>query len=236
MENEMSIINRIINIFLSPKEAFESIDRKPDWIAPLIILIVFSMMSVVLIWPYIKEAKINEQEATIERMKEQRNLSDSDLETMRDRMDSPILKYVVYGLAPISPILMMLFLAGLFHFSSIPFGGEGTYGKAFAMICYSWMISLLWSIIFVLLALTQHRIDITASLNFLVSDSDSILYHLLTKLDLFRIWQLVVIAIGLSVIEKIDTKKSSTVVFGWWIIWIIISVGFTVLMKRMGLA
>jgi len=39
---EMGVIQRIINVFTSPEKTFESIRRKPAWVAPFIILIDFT--------------------------------------------------------------------------------------------------------------------------------------------------------------------------------------------------
>jgi len=42
--NEMSVVNKIVGIFTSPREAFESINQNPSWIIPFLIGLVFFLI------------------------------------------------------------------------------------------------------------------------------------------------------------------------------------------------
>jgi hypothetical protein len=54
-----------------------------------------------------------------------------------------------------------------------------------------------------------------------------VLYSLLTKLDIFSIWTMVLTAIGITCISKVKTGTAFAVVFGWFIFLTLVGVGFT---------
>jgi hypothetical protein len=67
----------------------------------------------------------------------------------------------------------------------------------------------------------------------IMGESPSLLYRLLGKFDLFRIWELVLWIIGFAVIFKFANKKSTSMVIIVWVIWTAISLGLSQLLGGM---
>ena len=60
---------------------------------------------------------------------------------------------------------------------------------------------------------------------------DSVAFKILAKFDIFTIWQIALVALGLAIVYKFTVKKSASMVIGFWGLWIIISVGLSTLFK-----
>ena len=55
-----------------------------------------------------------------------------------------------------------------------------------------------------------------------------VLYTLLSSLDVFMIWTLVLAAIGITCISKVKRGTAFGVIFGWFFVLMLIGVGFAV--------
>jgi hypothetical protein len=218
----MGAIGRIVGIFVSPKETFESIDENPTWLIPFIItlifLVVFQMLTM--------EINIQDRMAIMEA----RDMPAEQLEAARAQVAGPM-KYIGLVIAPIATLVVWAILAGILLFGgNTIMGGESKFKKMFSLVAWSSLVGIVGGILKMFLILqkgTTH--GVTTSLAILVptpaiGETGSVLYRFLAKLDLFTIWNLVLWIIGLSVIYKFETKKSATLVIAIEVIWIIIAV------------
>lgn len=224
-EPEMSLSSRLINIFFTPKAVFEALDRKPDWVVPLILLIVVSFVTTLVAFPSL-------QELQIEQMRSNPNISAEQMQMMEAQMDSPVQRYIAYAGSLFITPLVVLILAALFHFSTLPLGGEGSFLRAFSVVSYASMVNVLWYIVYLILFFVLGRADIMSSLGFLADSMMSPQFAFFSKIDLILIWKLILIAIGLSVVERISINKTAVVVFGWYIIWIVLTVGMALVTQK----
>ncbi|HEY9231521.1 MAG TPA: hypothetical protein VIS78_05225, partial [Blastocatellia bacterium] len=87
---------------------------------------------------------------------------------------------------------------------------------------------------------TLNSVDPTQGLNivpsnaaaFLPAGSSPALTSFASSLDIFSIWYLILLSIGLAAIagaRKITAKKTAGIVFGLWIVWVIVKVGWRAL-------
>jgi hypothetical protein len=89
------------------------------------------------------------------------------------------------------------------------------------------MISVLGSIINIPVMANRQVMESATSLSILLSPDakDTFLYNLLSQIDLFWIWWVVVMGFGLAAAYKFSTRKAMTTVFVLWAIFVAISVG-----------
>ena len=97
------------------------------------------------------------------------------------------------------------------------------------------MISVLSALVKVPLILATGTLSVGTSLAvFMPSDSyATFLYNFLAKFDVFSIWQVIVVAIGMSVIYRFTTRRSLILVGALWFVYVLISAGLGVLSKGM---
>jgi len=62
---EMSAVGRIINVFTSPRKAFESVDANPSWLLPFILILLISVVFILTAQDIIVNDTIAQQESAM---------------------------------------------------------------------------------------------------------------------------------------------------------------------------
>ncbi|MDZ7261257.1 MAG: YIP1 family protein [candidate division KSB1 bacterium] len=222
-QKELGVFQKIVGVFSSPRQTFESVNRKPDWVVPLVIVLLVSLVISILVTPIAMQEGLEMQR---EMMKE-RGMSDEQIDNALaigqkvGKITGPIMAVIVI-------LVVLLIVAAVLMFGgNVILGGTTNFKKVFSVICYSSLIGSLGGLIKLPLMLSKQSVKVSFSLaTFLSEDaSKTFLYKLLSKIELFTIWELAVLSIGLAVIYKFTTKKAATLVVSLWIIWVVISVG-----------
>jgi len=229
---EMSVFNKIVGIFTSPREAFESINQNPSWLIPFLIGLVFF-----LIFQYTTvDIQIADSIATIDAM----DLPAEHLESARERQTQGFSKYSGYIFGPIIILISWVVIAAYFLLmGKWTLKGESNFKKLFAMVAWSSLIGILSFVIMSFLITskgTLHGVGLDLSILLTtppIGVDRSFLFLFLSKIDFFVIWQLILWTIGLSVTFNTSTNKTVTPVLILWAIWIAISIPFTMLLESL---
>lgn len=233
---EMNVFNRVINLFFTPSKTFEALIAKPDWVTPLILFFLMFIATSILL----KEVIQKEQAvATKESIMKNPQIPDSQKEQTAEQAISMMKKFWAVGIGVgFIVVLAMFLLAGLFlHIGGTKvFKGEGTYLQALSIFGYSGLIDVLAGIIKVPLMMANGTMRVDTGLGMLVAEGGTRtpLYALLSKFDIFTFWQLAVLIIGLSMLYKFTKEKTSALVIGLWLIWVLIGAGLTAIGVNLG--
>lgn len=224
VKKPMSIMNKIINIFVSPREAFEAINEKPTWLVPFVILTVFVLFMMFM--------TIDVQLSDQMKVLQARDLSEQQMEAAQSQMQGP-LRYIGFIAAPIGMLIINLIIAGILLLASnLMIGGDGvTYKKIFSLVMWSGLVGIISILLTTFLAIQKGTMaGVSMDLSTLlpavpVGESKTWLHRLLARFDLFVFWQMILWIIGLSVMYKTTIKKALTPVLTIWLIWVIAAVG-----------
>lgn len=233
MSEEMGLIQKITGIFTAPRQAFESIDQKPTWLVPFIIMIVFFLIMQLL--------TIDIQMADRLKIMEAKDVPQEQLDMMRTQLQGPA-KYIGIVVGPIMILLFWAIFAGIFYMAgNLTIGGDSSFKKVFAVISWSSLIGSVSLLLMTFLMLSKDTslgiaMDLTVLLDTPpLGTEKSTLYNILAKFDLFTIWGIFLWIIGLSVTYKSTVKKAAIPIVGLWILWIIISVSFAGVFENLGM-
>ena len=233
-ENEMSAIQKIVGIFTAPTQTFEAIDQKPTWLLPFLIgiaiFMVFQTLTV--------DIQMSER---LEMMEAQGRLTPEQMDAARTQMSGPA-KYIGYIAGPIVWLIMILIMAAVFYVAAnLMIGGDSSYKKVFAIVCWSGLIGSVGLIVMTLLILSKGTmqgvaLDLTILLDTPpIGGEKSTLYRIFSNFNVFTIWQVVLWIIGLSVSYKTITKKAAVPILSLWGIWIVLSVALGPLFDKLGM-
>ncbi len=219
--NEMGPIGRIVGIFTSPRDTFKSIDQKPTWLVPFIIVVVVS----ILIQFLVMDIGIKDRIA----LEEARGTSEEQIEAIRTYADGPLV-YLGVVMTPVGVLLFWAIFAGILLFGgNMVMGGETKFKKVFSVVAWSSLIGLVGNLLKTLLIMSKGTSQgVVTSLAILLPTPElaqkTILYRILEKFDLFLIWELILWIIGLAVINRFTTKKSATLVISLWVIYAVLTI------------
>jgi hypothetical protein len=226
-----------IRVLFSPQTVFQGLDKRPNWLAPLLICVVVAALSS---WIILNPVTIPEQREQMEERFEQQGMTEEQLERATQFFDSKIMTLI----AVLSPVLLIplaiLVVSGVLHFvCTLILGGQTSFSRTFAVMAYSSMIILPGAIVKVPLQLVQKTTQVHAGLGLLLSTPDSsasfahrFFYNLLAQVDVFNVWEVILVAIGISIIYKFTRTKSYYTVGVLWIIWLLGSSGVGALLNR----
>ncbi len=221
-------MKKILGIFFSPKEVFVKLNEKPDWIVPVVITIVVSLVFTMIVLPRVI---IPEQ---TKRIMEMDRLTEAQKETAAGRLEG-VQPYITtpIGIIVFSFILIFIKSGILFLIFSL-FGEKTVFKKVLAIVSYSFLIGVPEVILKTSLMLIKGSTRVYTGLALLATNLDikAPIFRLLARIDIFTIWHLCLISLGLAVIYKINNKKSFAIVFGLWLLWILLQFGLAFVLPK----
>jgi xanthosine utilization system XapX-like protein len=224
----------MFDIFFSPGRAFARIKERPAWILPLVIAVVFNMLIAYVSARYVDYDLVRQQ--TIERMQE-RNMSEEQLKQATEQLDKVFASpFVRYGAPPVNALIISLigvfFLAVVYNVSLPLLGGTGDFKRMLAVVANASLIAVPSAVVRAALVMMKKSAEVTTSLLLAAPGLKSgFLSVLLARIDVFAIWQLILMAIGLKVVFGLKASKAYLLVFA---VWLVITVIFALLGVRAG--
>lgn len=213
---------RIVGVLMSPVETFEAIARRPDWLVPLLIILVVAIAGGVLIASHVDFAALGRE--AVEMNPRSATMSSSQMETGA-RFTAAIMKISAYASPAISAIVLLI-VAGVLLLTCRLFAGEGDFRQAFAVTVYAWYPRVIKGILGTVVILTRKSLSIIdlqnpvmSNLGFLFdAKSKPLPFALAASVDLFAIWSVVLLIIGFTAVSRLSRARSAAVVVGWWIV------------------
>ena len=229
----LSEVERLVFVFWSPAKTFTDIRRKPRWWAPFLLVSICSILYICLVASHIgwKEISLNNlSRANPEEMQHLDSLSPKGRQQSVD-----IIVKVTKGGCFAFPILLLiatgrsafilLIVLGLFVGQQIDFR------RLMAIHMYASLTGLVK--VAIVLAVVYAGMDpnafiisnpIATNVGFFLASSDLPRYVLsvLSQIDLFAIWDVALVGIGIACVIKIKRSAAMATAFGCWLGWVLL--------------
>lgn len=201
----------MLNIFFSPAKVFEKIKEKPGWIKPLIVVLVVIILSAAITVFLTKDTALAQQE---EAMRE-RGMSDEQIEQAKQFIGGPIAAVLGGVFAVIFTVAILLVFSLLINVLIPIFGGASSFKTVFSVVSHAALVRVPSVIVRIILILLTKSLYVSASLALLVPgmDKGSFAYRILTGFDGFVIWEMALVALGISVTNNLSKKNAFIIVF-----------------------
>ncbi len=213
---DRTVLQRILGIVLTPRATFKALSRSIglwDLLAPLLILLVVSLGSQVLVGPL-----------TIEDQRQQvlqnQNLPDEQRDIMLERLDGTAAirpGALIFG--RVATIAWYAILGGvIMFFGSFVLGGQASYKEALAVVLYATLVYVIEMAVKIPLILQTGSTRVSTSMALLLPASlgGTLIYRFFNNLDFFAIWKVLLVALGVALVFKVDEKKARMVLVGAW--------------------
>jgi len=212
---DLSVVSRLIGVITSPQATFKAVAAHPSWIGMLLIVVALSatlvggfMMTKVGQDAWL-DAAINSAASRGQQM------SDQQIAGMERFV--PYLGYFSIGSMVVFIPLFYLVVSGLlFAVFNAGLGGNASFKQVFAVVTHTGVVGVLGQLFTV--PMNYMRGAMTSATNLAVLlpfvPENSFAGRLLGTIDLFLIWQLIVLAIGLGVLYRRRTQPIAFTLFG----------------------
>jgi len=236
-------LSRLSGTLFSPGETFADVNRKPTWIAPMIIAILTVVASTVFF-----QWRVHPDWDSIMRTQIKKRLERSNQSLTEEQMQQQV--NFAKNIAKFSPIIGTVFtlviyvvLAGVFALGLIFIQAKTTFKKILSVVTWTRAsIGVVEAIVTMASLMVRDEaelrsIDPTQPAGivpsnlaaFLPSTSSAVLKSLAGSIDIFTIWSLILLSIGFAIIagsRKITAGKTAKVVFGFWLVYVLGKLGF----------
>lgn len=232
-----SFLSRIAGVFVEPGITFEDIAKRPDFVAPLILLILVAISVVETMLT--KVGMENVVMRALTQSGQAAKMSTAQLAQAVHRSAA-----IAGVFAQISAVLgvpiFMLVVAG---FGMVVlrgfFGSEAKFKQVFSATCYAYMPSIVGGVMAVAVMLFGDPANFNpqspapTNLGFFLNPltTSHAVLSLASSLDVIILWFLILLAMGLSRVtqKKVKTSSLFMIFAGAWILLVIVKVGFAML-------
>ena len=224
----LSPFERIAGIFISPVETMRDIARRPDFLVPLLLIIFVSLACTAVAMRHIDFA--SDIRASFE---------DSGRKVSAEQSARALKWGVTIGKTAgwLSPVLLAIWwaiYAGIVMMLFRMFGADMTYSQAFAVRVYSVLPGVLRGIITAIVVSTRGTVParamatiVRSNAGFLVDlKAHPVLFTLLTSLDVFTLWALVLSIIGYAYAANVSRTRAALAIVSLFLLGLFLSVGF----------
>lgn len=226
---------RVIDTFIAPSKTFTDILRSQSWWLPFLLAVIVSYGFLFAIqkqvgWDTVTENTLKQDPKAVERLASQT----PEQQAQTKQITLAFIKYIFYA----SPVIGLLFgaVAALVLWGTINFvfGGRATFGTVFAVWMYGTLPVLLLTLLAIVTLFAGMDKD-TFNLNnpvgtnigfYLGTEAPSWLQKLGTSIDIFWLWGLFLVGMGLAIVAKVKKSAGLAAVFGWWLLILIVKVGY----------
>jgi hypothetical protein len=223
---------RFVGVLLSPRETFAAVAAKPRWLGVMLVTLVMTSAGYYLILsaPDMQDAIVDQQVRTIE--SRGNTVSDEQLANMERFIGYVPVGYAVgiFVLGPLFGAAIAGIMTGIF---STLMGGNGTFKQVFAVMNHAGVIPAI-SALFIagMLAAGAKPVGVRppgANLGVFLPmlEETSFLAVMLRSIDMFLLWWLVTLAIGLGVLYRRRTGPIATTFIGLYVVIALLIAVFT---------
>ncbi|HEY7096341.1 MAG TPA: YIP1 family protein [Terriglobales bacterium] len=217
---------RIIDTFIAPSKTFTDLKRSASWWLPFLIIAVVTVA-----FAYVVDTKITfrqvaeNQNAASPKATQRMEQMPSDQRARTINAQAVGTKYVSYAF-PIILLILYAIFAGL-YLATFKFGlgADLKFKVSLAVVVYGALPQVLKTLLAMVSMAAGANPEsfvlqnpVATNPGYFLSQADSpFLFGILSAVDVFMIWSLIITAIGYSCVTKVKRSTSLIVLFGWYL-------------------
>lgn len=224
----MESLKRLVGVLLAPTETFRKLAERPTWAVALIVLVALTATVGTVANQKIDPDAQREQMRTM--FEERQGLRGDELDESVDQAMEMTERFGwIGGVVAMFLITAIFLIAALFFLVGTNLiGGELGFVRSLATTVHGMMPHAVGQLIALPILLASGPLDpgvaqrgefLRSNLAFLApEDASVVVTGLLSGLDLFALWSVVLVAIGLSVVGRLSKGAAAALSIGWWAI------------------
>lgn len=227
----LSQLERVTNTFFAPSKTMADIRRNTSWWLPWVLISIFSI-GLVMVW----DKKIGFDNITqVQISKSSRADQFEKLPPEQKQKQFDMSVKMTKGFSYGSPVFILLALAissaALLGVVNFGLGGKLSFSTMMAIVAYSWLPGLISSVLAIIVAFLADpegydiRKPLMSNPGYFI-DTPKFLAGLLTAFDVFMVWSIFLMAIGVAENSKIKRNTAFIAIFGTYFVFKLITAGF----------
>ncbi len=201
------------NLIKQPKIFFENLNREKIYFSPFFIVIALYILSTII-------TKNLYSDYLMEILKTTGSVQNEELDIII--RNQTITSFIINPILP----LIIIFVKGYLINGISYFDGYGELKDSINVVSFSYIIVALGNLFNSLISLINRNYNFSISPAILFNfEQNSYFYNFLSGFTPFIIYYQILLIIGISVLYKVEKKRSSIFVIGTWITWLLLTSG-----------
>ena len=226
----LSQVQRVANTFTAPTKTFADLRRNRSWWLPFVLLAVFAYSFTLTALNHVGSSRLAESAIRNNPAQKERLKQASPAQSAKTfRITATIMQVSMYCW----PVLQLLFtLVGavlLWVGFNFILGGTAPFPGMFAVMMFSWLPTILRSLLSTLMLFLGDpegfNLSDPVGTNpgfYMAADSSPFLKTLLSSLDIFTIWVLILAAVGGAIVARVRIRSGIILVFAAWLVIVLV--------------
>lgn len=224
-----NLASRLIGVIFSPQATFTRIVARPRWLGALVLLtlvtagLTFAFLTTEVGQTAMLDQQVRQTEAFGGQVTEQQY-------TQMERMQ-PMMRYFVAGSQVVMiPVITMVLSGILLAVFNALLGGSASFRQTAAVVTHAGAVSLLQQLFIAPLNYARESMASATNLGVFVPflDESSIVARFLGAIDLFLVWWLLVLAMGLAVLHR---RRTAPIFWSFMGIYVVIALVIALVMR-----
>lgn len=215
---DLGFFARWANIYFSPKKTFDAVRLRPGWLVPVILLALLG--TGFFLWT--SNARLNDTREQLKKNERLMALPAEQQQEIFERVESQTKSPISAGIGLVFGLAYFFVVAGiLFFVGNVLLGGEARYAQVLGAFAHTGFIAVPEMLVQGFLGTAKGTLKTALSLAafFPAEATDSFVYRLVNGFDVFSIWFVSVLIIGLSTIYNFKAGKVAAWVLPLWVLW-----------------
>ncbi len=219
MQEELTLLQRLIQVLFNPRRSFEAVLNKEtahDWLVPTLLVCAVGIMAHFLTLDVLTNLETPQVQEALHEMSEEEQ--ERYLEGMR------MLRTHGWLMVPLGVFSSLLMLSAvLMLFTKWILSAEVTFRQMLVVKAYGSMVLIPEWLVRTPLVLLTGNPDIRTGPGALLDQSQTqdFFGRMLNAINLFDLWQLWILAVGISVFSGTANRKAGITLVIAWLLWII---------------
>jgi len=222
-EPSAGLLSRFIGVLFSPRRTFAQVAKQPHWLGMLLLVVIIGAVATggFLSTKVGQDAYLDEAVRRVEAGGGR--MSDQQYQAVERML--PYMGYITAaGVLVMAPLITLVLSGILYAVFGAVLGGEGTFKQVFSVVAHCGAVSAVGQLF--MLPLNFIRQSMSGATNlavfFPMLDEGSFLARLLGSVDLFLVWWVMVLAIGMAVLYR---RKTRPIAISFFAVYALIAVG-----------
>ena len=220
-DSATGIAGRMIRTLTSPGRTFASVRDQStwrDWLTPTLVVVVAGLVAGILTLPAILDAGSEMMQEQLEMSAEERAV----MEQLREAAPVVALLWI-----PIASFLWLFIVGGVMLLVANPIlGGEANYGQMLAVTAYASLVKVVQAVVTVPFTMKTGTVLVISPGLFLSEELIATFAgRVLSGLDLFTFWQVLLMAVGTGIMAGRSTREALVPLLILWAVVIVVQAG-----------
>jgi hypothetical protein len=228
---------RLINTFVAPSKTFTDIRRNASWWVPWLLLSVVTICFMQTVSAKIGYDQVTRNQIAASSRADKFDQLSPEQKAQQMKISTSMMKVIGWA-APVTLLIATLIIGGvlmaLFNFGA---GAEVTFKQSMAIVFYSWVPTILSSILGIVSIVVGSSNDsfkegfnlsnpvATNPAYFMDPTKNKFLYGMASALDVFAIWIIILMGIGFSSVSNVKKGKAIGMIAAAYILFKLVASG-----------